>query len=241
MTDADGTADHPWVLQTPSGGSTYEAYRDDDARPAGPGRRGGQDRSCATTLRCLDDLHAMLRRRGATGSRSAARTSRSPRPTAPSRPGPGRGQPRGRLVRAQEGPAGPFANYVPPVLEQLGWPRSSTTPATTACGPCRRTGLRSMAVAEPAGDPFEALGDHHRRAIVELLAQGGRSVGEVADALPISRPAVSRHLRLLEGGRARGGGAPGHPADLPPPRRGRGRRGAVPRPRCGATPPPASG
>ncbi len=50
----------------------------------------------------------------------------------------------------------------------------------------------------PAGDPFEALGDPNRRAIVELLGSGGRSVREVADALPISRPAVSRHLRLLK-------------------------------------------
>jgi DNA-binding transcriptional ArsR family regulator len=33
---------------------------------------------------------------------------------------------------------------------------------------------------------------------VALLGEGGRSVGEVADALPISRPAVSRHLRLLK-------------------------------------------
>jgi len=52
-----------------------------------------------------------------------------------------------------------------------------------------------------AGDPFEALGDPNRRAIVELLAargEAGRSVGELADALPISRPAVSRHLRLLK-------------------------------------------
>jgi DNA-binding transcriptional ArsR family regulator len=49
-----------------------------------------------------------------------------------------------------------------------------------------------------AGDPFEALGDPNRRAIVELLGSGGRSVGEVAAALPISRPAVSRHLRLLK-------------------------------------------
>jgi DNA-binding transcriptional ArsR family regulator len=48
-------------------------------------------------------------------------------------------------------------------------------------------------------DPFEALGDPNRRAIVELLgAGGGRSVRELADALPISRPAVSRHLRLLK-------------------------------------------
>jgi DNA-binding transcriptional ArsR family regulator len=57
------------------------------------------------------------------------------------------------------------------------------------------------APAVPAGDPFEALGDPNRRAIVELLGNGpsgGRSVGELADALPISRPAVSRHLRLLK-------------------------------------------
>jgi DNA-binding transcriptional ArsR family regulator len=47
-------------------------------------------------------------------------------------------------------------------------------------------------------NPFEALGDPHRRAIVELLAEGDRSVRELADALPISRPAVSRHLRLLK-------------------------------------------
>ena len=52
--------------------------------------------------------------------------------------------------------------------------------------------------AEAAGDPFEALGDPNRRAILELLAAGGRSVGELAGAMPISRPAVSRHLRLLK-------------------------------------------
>jgi len=49
-----------------------------------------------------------------------------------------------------------------------------------------------------AGDPFEALGDPNRRAIVELLGSGQRSVRELADLLPISRPAVSRHLRLLK-------------------------------------------
>jgi DNA-binding transcriptional ArsR family regulator len=49
-----------------------------------------------------------------------------------------------------------------------------------------------------AGDPFEALGDPNRRAIVELLGADERSVREIADALPISRPAVSRHLRQLK-------------------------------------------
>jgi DNA-binding transcriptional ArsR family regulator len=54
------------------------------------------------------------------------------------------------------------------------------------------------ASAGRAGDPFDALGDPNRRAIVELLGSGGRSVREIADTLPISRPAVSRHLRLLK-------------------------------------------
>jgi DNA-binding transcriptional ArsR family regulator len=48
-----------------------------------------------------------------------------------------------------------------------------------------------------AGDPFDALGNAQRRAIVELLSDHPRSVREIADELPISRPAVSRHLRVL--------------------------------------------
>ncbi|HEY9350151.1 MAG TPA: metalloregulator ArsR/SmtB family transcription factor, partial [Acidothermales bacterium] len=45
---------------------------------------------------------------------------------------------------------------------------------------------------------LDALGDPHRRAIVEILGTGRHSVQEIADRLPISRPAVSRHLRLLK-------------------------------------------
>ncbi|MCU1430506.1 MAG: transcriptional regulator, ArsR family [Actinomycetia bacterium] len=45
---------------------------------------------------------------------------------------------------------------------------------------------------------LDALGDSTRRAIVELLAVGPASVQSIADRLPISRPAVSRHLRLLK-------------------------------------------
>lgn len=48
------------------------------------------------------------------------------------------------------------------------------------------------------GDPFEALADQHRRTIVELLGQEEQSVQQLADQLPISRPAVSRHLRILK-------------------------------------------
>jgi DNA-binding transcriptional ArsR family regulator len=49
-----------------------------------------------------------------------------------------------------------------------------------------------------AGDPFEALGDPRRREILRLLGAGERSVQELAADLPIGRPAVSRHLRLLK-------------------------------------------
>ena len=49
-----------------------------------------------------------------------------------------------------------------------------------------------------AADPFEALADPNRRAIAQLLGRGERSVQELADSMPISRPAVSRHLRLLK-------------------------------------------
>jgi DNA-binding transcriptional ArsR family regulator len=55
-----------------------------------------------------------------------------------------------------------------------------------------------MAQAHAAGDPFEALGDPNRREILRLLAAGDKPVVEIAAALPISRPAVSRHLRLLK-------------------------------------------
>jgi len=50
-----------------------------------------------------------------------------------------------------------------------------------------------------ASEALDALGDPNRRAIVQILSAGGRSVQEIADELPISRPAVSRHLRLLKG------------------------------------------
>ena len=48
------------------------------------------------------------------------------------------------------------------------------------------------------GQPLEALGDPTRRAVFELLRGGPRSVGELADELPVSRPAVSQHLRVLK-------------------------------------------
>jgi DNA-binding transcriptional ArsR family regulator len=45
---------------------------------------------------------------------------------------------------------------------------------------------------------MDALGDPTRRAIFERLAAGPRAVGELADEFPVSRPAVSQHLKVLK-------------------------------------------
>jgi DNA-binding transcriptional ArsR family regulator len=47
-------------------------------------------------------------------------------------------------------------------------------------------------------DAIQALGDPTRRTVFELLRAGPRSVGDIARGLPVSRPAVSQHLRVLE-------------------------------------------
>jgi len=47
-------------------------------------------------------------------------------------------------------------------------------------------------------DAWTALGDPTRKAIFELLVDRPRAVGELAGELPVSRPAVSQHLRVLK-------------------------------------------
>jgi DNA-binding transcriptional ArsR family regulator len=49
-----------------------------------------------------------------------------------------------------------------------------------------------------AARAMDALGDPTRRAVFELLQGGEQSVGELAARLPVSRPAVSQHLRVLK-------------------------------------------
>jgi DNA-binding transcriptional ArsR family regulator len=47
-------------------------------------------------------------------------------------------------------------------------------------------------------DGWDALGDSTRRSIVLSLAERPQAVGELADGLPVSRPAVSQHLKVLK-------------------------------------------
>lgn len=57
---------------------------------------------------------------------------------------------------------------------------------------------RSRFGSPPMGDAaFNALADPTRRAVLDLLRAGTRAAGEIAQAFPVSRPAISKHLRVL--------------------------------------------
>jgi DNA-binding transcriptional ArsR family regulator len=53
-------------------------------------------------------------------------------------------------------------------------------------------------VHAPETDPFDALGDPIRRRLLEMLGREPQSVSALAEQVPVSRPAVSRHLRVLK-------------------------------------------
>lgn len=48
------------------------------------------------------------------------------------------------------------------------------------------------------GNAFAALADPMRRSVLERLMDGPKPVGRIADGLPVSRPAVSQHLKVLK-------------------------------------------
>jgi hypothetical protein len=114
-----GTADDPWQLRTPPGASEYLAYRDEQADPPALIVRVGST-ELRYQLRCIDDLHAMLKAHGdwlALGSADELKPAaegtveawgRSPE------------NPVGGWYGLKKGLRGRFGNYVPPVLEALG-------------------------------------------------------------------------------------------------------------------------
>jgi DNA-binding transcriptional ArsR family regulator len=53
-------------------------------------------------------------------------------------------------------------------------------------------------VTNEAPEGWDVLADRTRRAIVERLAEQPRAVGDLAEELPVSRPAVSQHLKVLK-------------------------------------------
>jgi DNA-binding transcriptional ArsR family regulator len=57
--------------------------------------------------------------------------------------------------------------------------------------------MRNRSVTYSPEATFQALADPTRRAVLDLLRRGSQPAGEIAGAFPISRPAISKHLRLL--------------------------------------------
>jgi hypothetical protein len=114
-----GTADDPWVLTTPPGKSAFEAWRDESADPPALVVQVGSTQ-LRYHLRCIDELHAMLRKHkdwmplgNADEQKPAEEGSveawgRSPK------------NPVGGWYGLKKGLRGRFGSYVPPVLEALG-------------------------------------------------------------------------------------------------------------------------
>ena len=61
--------------------------------------------------------------------------------------------------------------------------------------------MRNRTVTYQAQATFSALADPTRRAVLELLRQGAQPAGCIARAFPVSRPAISKHLRRLRSAR----------------------------------------
>jgi DNA-binding transcriptional ArsR family regulator len=57
--------------------------------------------------------------------------------------------------------------------------------------------MRNRSVTYSSDATFSALADPTRRAVLDLLRKGQQPAGQIARAFPVSRPAISRHLRLL--------------------------------------------
>ena len=119
MSAGNGTPADPWVLQTPSGGSEFTAYRDDTATPPALVVQVGTTQ-LRYDLRCVDDLHAMLlgqRDWVPLGSSDEQKPAKAGTVEAWAR---AEDNPVGGWYGLKKGLRGRFANYVPPVLEVLG-------------------------------------------------------------------------------------------------------------------------
>lgn len=119
MTVGSGTAEDPWVLQTPPETSEYRMHRDDAADPPRLVCQVGST-TLSYDVRCLDDLHAMLRAHGdwmPLGSADEQKPAKDGTVEAWAR---STENPVGGWYGLRKGYRGRFAMYVPPLMEALG-------------------------------------------------------------------------------------------------------------------------
>ncbi|MBA3689981.1 MAG: hypothetical protein H0W82_01035 [Actinobacteria bacterium] len=119
MAKGRGTREDPWALMTPSGGSTYQAFRAPELDPPALVAQVGST-EVRYHLRAIDDLHAMLKEHGdwmPLGNADEQKPAADGTVEAWARSAD---NPVGGFYGLKKGLRGRFANYVPPVLEALG-------------------------------------------------------------------------------------------------------------------------
>jgi len=121
MTDASslGTAEQPWTLKTPPGKSEFLAYRDESADPPALVVQVGKTQ-LRYHLRCIEDLHAMLKAHGDWMMLGSADEQKPAKPDTVEAWARSSDNPIGGWYGLKKGLRGRFANYVPPVLKMLG-------------------------------------------------------------------------------------------------------------------------
>jgi hypothetical protein len=119
VSDSDGSRERPWVLQTPSGGSEFIAYREEGLSPPALVVQVGKT-ELRYHLRCVEDLHAMLIERADWVPLGNADEQKPAADGTVEAWGRAEDNPVGGWYGINKGLRGRFANYVPPVLEALG-------------------------------------------------------------------------------------------------------------------------
>ncbi len=116
---AQGTVDNPWKLKTPSGSAEYQMYRDETSDPPTLVCQVGST-ELRYALRCLTDLHEMLKVQGDwvfLGSADEQKPAREGTVEAWAR---SPGNPVGGWYGLKKGLRGRFGMYIPPLMETLG-------------------------------------------------------------------------------------------------------------------------
>ena len=114
-----GTPNDPWVLWTPPGSSTFEAYRDENAQPPALVVTVGKS-ELRYRLSCIDDLHTHLKKQGDWVPLGSADEGKPAAEGTVEAWGRSPDNPIGGWYGIKKGMRGRFGNYVPPVLEVLG-------------------------------------------------------------------------------------------------------------------------
>lgn len=114
-----GTREDPWILKTPPGKSEYQMYRDEAADPPALVCVVGSTK-LSYQLRCLDDLHAMLKDHADWILLGSADEQKEPKEGSVEAWARSPDNPVGGRYGLKKGLRGRFANYVPPLMEHLG-------------------------------------------------------------------------------------------------------------------------